>query len=266
MSKAQPTKQTAIGAAANAVGKTLNIPEPFRAVAVNFTGNVGKTTLMRHVFMPVLPDVNLISVETINSSGAIEAAAVVNGGEFEEVAKQFFEADGHILADIGASNIERVKAALHRLGDAHEDVDMWVVPCTPGSPKIVKDTIETMKELCKLGVNPQTIVVLKNKVVEVEKMDDDFAELTAAAKVLGVRLIDRPVLAFDLYSTMDNRPGSMDSLVLDSTNYRQLMREKKRAGDSAGAEEAVEAEFRRKNARQAQTNLAALREDIFGLV
>lgn len=244
----------------------MALPEVFRVVAMHFSGNTGKTTLCRHLLKPAMPAAELIRVESINDSGSSSADIELAGKQFEEVAKQLFVADGHVIVDIGASNVEQARNVLKRLGDAHEEVDLWVVPCiqVPGKDaKIYRDTIATLKELVALGVDPNRIAVIKNKVSEVTTMDDDFADLVSVAEVLGCRVIDRPVLAFDLYSDLDQRPGSLDEIASDTTDYKSIMREHTRAGDLGKAEEAVSAEFRRKNARTVLRNLTMVRADLF---
>jgi hypothetical protein len=238
---------------------------PLRIVAVNFSGNTGKTTLIRHLVMPAFPGAELIRIESINNSGSSEADLEVNGKKFEDVAKLLFAAERHTAVDIGASNVELVKAALRRLGDAHEEVDLWMVPCMPNT-KIIKDTVATLRELMDIGVDPAKVAVIKNKVADVDQMDDDFAQLQAAADLLGVRVVDAPVLDLDVYSDLDNKPGTFDEIAADGTNFRAKMLEAKKAGKDDEAEEAVHAEFRRKNAKQGLVNLAAVRAELFGAV
>lgn len=235
-----------------------------RIVSVNFSGNTGKTTLVRHLLMPMFPDSELIRIESINDSGTSEADMLVDGKRFDDVAKILFEADCDKIVDIGSSNVELVKKAFRRLGDAHEDVDMWLIPCTPGSQKIRNDTIATASELLSIGVAPEKIVILKNKVFDADGMAADFAAITAFGKATGIRVLDNPILEFDVYPEVDNLPNStIDGMVADQTDYRAKMLACKRAGDDDGAAEAVEQEFRRKNARQALINLTAVRRELF---
>lgn len=247
------------------VSEILNIPDVVRAVMVNFSGNSGKTTVGRHLLIPVLPGVELVRIETINSSGSSEADVELTGKQFEAVAKMLYETDHHMLVDIGASNVEAVKQVLYRVAGAHRFVDMWVVPCMP-TKKMVTDTIATLKELLKIGVPASAIVVIKNRVNDVDTMDADFAELQAVTNVLDVRMIDRPMLDYDLYGEMDHLQGSLDDLLADTTDHRGAMLAARRAGDTKAADEATAADFRRMNAETAVENLRKLRRDIFGVV
>lgn len=243
-----------------------NLPNVVRVVAINFSGNTGKTTLCRHLLLPALPGAELIRVESINNSGASTADLEVGGKDFEEVARALFAADRHTIVDIGASNVELARSVLHRLGDAHEEVELWVVPCVPApaaQAKIYRDSIATLKELVLLGVNPACIAVIKNKVLDVDSMDADFAEFVGAARAMNCIVIDRPVLEFDVYSDLDQRPGSLDEIAADSTNYRAVMKAARAAGKGEEAAYAMDAEFRRKNARTALSNLEQVRNDLF---
>ncbi len=109
-----------------------------RVAVINFSGNVGKSTLARHLLAPRL-NTDLITVETINAD---------EGGESIK-ASQYDELQGHLLTndvaviDIGASNIEAFIHAMTQYRRSHEDFDYFVVPVVKES-KQQKDTIATI--------------------------------------------------------------------------------------------------------------------------
>lgn len=254
-----------IAAAVQALGSGPGPRGVTRVVVCNFSGNTGKTTMARNMLHPMFPDAELIRIETSNESGSGEVDMEVSGRRFEEVSKILFAAQSDIIVDIGSSNLEEVRAGLRRLGDAHEDVDLWVLPCMPDE-KMVKDTIKTMRELVSIGVDPWKIVALKNKVRNVdEEMDETFAMLSLSCVALGARFIDTPVLSLSVYSAIASvRAATIDSLVDDTTDYRSLSQEAFVAGDSQAAEAAIAKEYLRKNAKQGYINLQAVRSEIFG--
>lgn len=239
-----------------------------RIVIVNFSGNTGKTTLARHLLMPAMaPGAQLIRVESTNSSGGSIAHMEVSGEEFESVAQELFDANNDIVVDIGASNVEFVRAALRRLGLVHNDVELWLIPCVPGSPKMGRDTVATIDELLSVGVDPRKICVVKNKVLDVKNMNFEFAALIAFANSRGVPVVNAPVLQFDLYPGLDNVVGeTIDSLVADKTDYRTLNRQLKAQGKVEESAIAVESEFKRRNATSAIANLNEVRAGVFACI
>ena len=80
-----------------------------KVAVINFSGDVGKTTVARHLLLPRITGAEIIAVES----------AVV---------------------DIGASNVEELLALMQRYRGSHEDFDCFVVP-TVAALKQQQDTI-----------------------------------------------------------------------------------------------------------------------------
>lgn len=250
---------------ANAVAAQWARPAVTRIMVANFSGNTGKTTMVRHLLAPMFPGALQIRIETINDSGNSEVDIEYAGKQFDEVAKTLFGATQDIIVDIGASNIELVLKALRRLGDVQDEVDMWLIPVMP-SGKQAKDTVATITAFLSIGVDASKITVLKNKVLDVDSMDRDYAALEHICATNGVRVIDTPVLELDVYSELDAKVGTIDQIVADTTDYKAVTLAAKATGDEDGALEAIEKEFRRKNAKQALKNLTAVRNELFGVI
>ncbi len=49
---------------------------------VNFSGNVGKTTIVRHLLAPNLPDHTIVAVETLNIDRNAKVCCVNENGSF----------------------------------------------------------------------------------------------------------------------------------------------------------------------------------------
>lgn len=239
---------------------------PMRIVVMNYVGGVGKTTIVRHVIMPALPGAELIRVESTNSSGTSEADYQVTGREFEAVARRLYDADVDTVVDIGSSNADEVRHALHTLGEAHHNVDLWVVPSIQSEPdcRIVTDTIATIKELILIGVEPSKIAVVKNNVKTINTMDRDFSVLQSVTEALGVRMIDTPILSLKVFPDMDDKLGTFEDIAGDRTDFRRANLVAKAAGDVQAGKLAVDAEFRRMMARGGVKMLQAVRLELLG--
>lgn len=204
---------------------TNSISHAPQLVALNFHGHVGTTTLARHLLKPAF-------------SGAVV--------DFR------FE----------SCTVEGREQELQAFAKANE-VSKWVVPALPG-PRCAAYAEETIKVLLSAGVAASSISVVKNKVSDVGEMDHDYAILFQSCLLRGVRLVDAPVLDFDLYSELDNVGQSLEEIVADTTDYRYQHRASSEAGNRTGALEAVEKKFRRKVAKGVLSNLVQVRSELLG--
>jgi len=131
-----------------------------KIAVMNFSGNVGKSTIARHLLAPRIPGAEVIAIETINSDGTDEDA--LKGKQFGELqdAMQLMDA---AVVDIGASNVEDVVALMRQYRRSHEDFDYFVVPTVP-EKKQQRDTISTVNALAELGVPAKRIRLVFNQV------------------------------------------------------------------------------------------------------
>ncbi len=150
-----------LGGNGSAEAVTVNhAPEkkPMKVAVINFSGNVGKSTVARHLLAPRLDNAQVISVESINSDGTEEAA--LRGKQFDEVQDQMMSRS-NVVVDVGASNVEDFIGLMERYEGSHHDFDMFVVPTMPVAKQQV-DTIATLIELGKVGVGQNRIRLLFN--------------------------------------------------------------------------------------------------------
>ena len=72
---------------------------------VNFSGNVGKTTIVRHLLAPNLPDHTIVAVETINLDRNGKETITTSG---RKVGKNIDDliVNTNTIFDVGGSNIE----------------------------------------------------------------------------------------------------------------------------------------------------------------
>jgi hypothetical protein len=87
-----------------------------RIAVLNFSGNVGKSTVARHLLAPRMNDATVIAVETINSDGSDdEALKAKQFGELQET----YAIMPNAVIDVGASNIEEFMVRMSQYKGSH---------------------------------------------------------------------------------------------------------------------------------------------------
>lgn len=123
-----------------------------KIAVINFSGNVGKSTISRHLLLPRIPGADLIAIESLNADEGQGQA--LRGRQFGEL-QEYVQTVDNVVVDIGASNVEELMAQMQRYRGSHEDFDGFVVPTVPAL-KQQQDTIATLIELSRIGVPAET--------------------------------------------------------------------------------------------------------------
>lgn len=193
---------------------------------LNFSGNVGKTTIARHLLQPRMNKAELFSVETINAD---DGGNTSRGKEFVDTQIRMAIVDDAVC-DIGASNIEQVIQVMAQNPGSHEDFDYFVIPVTP-SPKQQRDTISTIEALAQLGVPAEKIRVLFNQVEMGDKPENVFSglfEYEKAEKRFTIRP-DAVIHSNSLYPKLAGSKTGISQIHADKTDYKAKLRTAKTA-------------------------------------
>lgn len=157
-----------------------------KIAVINFSGNVGKSTVARHLLLPRIAGAELIAVESINSDEGQGQA--LRGKQFGEL-QEYLQTVESAVVDIGASNVEDLLTLMRKFQGSHEDFDFFVVPTVPAR-KQQQDTIATLAELSRLGVAPSRVKLVFNMV-------DDCVEISQAFELLLAFIDQSPVAQVD---------------------------------------------------------------------
>ena len=192
-----------------------------KIIVTNFSGNVGKSAITKHILSTFLPDAEIVQVETINSSEG-DADLTARGNEFGKIMKNVLLMDTAIV-DVGSSNVEAFMYHMANYSDSHEEFDLFLIPVTP-EIKQITDTISTVNALTQVGVPAKKIVVLANKVNPVEMSATEiFRPISVAAKSLKFHFDPENFVplneAFQKYKEYGLSLGEVWS---DETDYRKL--------------------------------------------
>lgn len=189
-----------------------------KLAVISFSGNVGKTTIARHLLAPRIAGAKVLSIESINADA--DQDHVMRGRQFAEL-QEYLQVFQHVVVDIGASNVEELLALMRRYRGSHEDFDFFIVPTVPAR-KQQQDTIATLVELARLAIPADKVRVVFNMVEEAtgfERMFDPvlaFLRLTPIARIspdcrLGVN---------EIYGRVNGQGGDLAVLAADTTDYK----------------------------------------------
>lgn len=224
-----------------------------KVAVINFSGNVGKSTVARHLLMPRIKDAEFIAVESINSDEGDSEA--VRGKQFGQLQEQLLMIDAAVV-DIGASNVEDFVKLMRQYRGSHEDFDLFLVPAVKDG-KQIKDTIATIQALGAMGVPAKKIKVLFNKLEADESVEDAFYPLIAFHEDTKAFTLKREatIQYSELYQKLRTYKTTIPDLLSDQTDYKAQLREAKSPDEKTHAAAMISM---RRLAMSAQENLDAV--------
>lgn len=192
-----------------------------KLAVINYSGNVGKTTVARHLLAPRIPDCQVVAVESINADDG--QPVTIRGRQFAQL-QEFLQSVDNVVVDIGASNVEELLKLMRRYQDSQQDFDGFVVPTVPAR-KQQQDTAATLAELARIGVPPERLRVVFNQVDDDIPIDRSFETLLAYCSTNGIA---HPNLAAamsfnEVYALVRGSGQSLAELAADRTDYKALI-------------------------------------------
>ncbi|CAN7697959.1 StbB family protein [Caballeronia sp. LjRoot29] len=147
-----------------------------KIAVINFSGNVGKSTVVRHMLAPRMPHAQVRAIESINSDETKDGTQkTLRGEEFGKLYAWLLSVD-HAVVDVGASNVEDFIGLMSDYAGSQDIFDLYVVPTVPDA-KQQKDTRSTIEELAAFDVEPSKIRLLFNRAKKNSVLSDEFAPL-----------------------------------------------------------------------------------------
>lgn len=199
-----------------------------KIAVINFSGNVGKSTVARHLLQPRVEGADLIRVESFNAAEG--QAQTIHGKQFADL-QEYLQTVTSAVVDIGASNVEQLLELMRQYRGSHEDFDVFVVPTVPPF-KQQQDTIATLVELSRIGVPSSQVRLLFNMVDDREDLARSFHPLlsfVAAHPIARANLACR-LGENEIYARLRSAGMDIADLVRDDTDYKALIA---KANDSA---------------------------------
>ena len=189
-----------------------------RLAVINFSGNVGKTTVARHLLAPRIPGCQVVAVESINADDG--QSVTIRGRQFAQL-QEFLQSVDNVVIDIGASNVEELLKLMHRYRDSQQDFDGFIIPTVPAR-KQQQDTAATLTELARIGVPPDRLRLVFNQIDDDSPIERTFDTLLAYCASSGV--VQPRLAAFisfnEVYALVRGTGQSLAELAADSTDYK----------------------------------------------
>jgi MinD-like ATPase involved in chromosome partitioning or flagellar assembly len=206
-----------------------------KIAVINFSGNVGKSTIARHLLAPRIPAATVIAIESINAdAGAGEASEKMRAQQFGELQQRLLLED-NIVADVGASNVETFVSMMGEFDGSHEDFDLFVVPVVQAE-KQQRDTIQTILNLSVMGIPANRIRLIFNMVDRIDAdvprifapMFDFYAQSPTFVLRTGARIYQS-----DVYKRLVEAGTSIDKILSDDTDYKNEIAKAAAAAEKA---------------------------------
>ena len=196
-----------------------------KVCVTGYAGNVGKTLVASQVIGRNMPGAMLYAIESINGTAEAygEEVEKIRGEKYQKLYKDIMLLDDAII-DVGASNVVQFQEGMLRYSDSQKELDVFVIPTTSGT-KEQKEAIAMVETLRGLGIGPERIKIVCNRVVE--DVEEEFSMMFAYARKEGTCILspDAAIWESELMDMMHVRHMSLDDLLSDMRDYRSLARE-----------------------------------------
>ena len=189
-----------------------------KIAVLNFSGNVGKSTIARHLLHPRMPEASVVAVETINADSASDNT--IRGADFGKL-QQDLQLEDNAIVDVGASNVEQFLALMRQYHESHDDFDLFLVPTVPAL-KQQRDTIECIAELAALGVPAHRICVVFNLVEPQQDVETIFAPILKFADAQQMCMVNPEAVIHknDVFGLLRGTGESLADVLADPTDFK----------------------------------------------
>jgi hypothetical protein len=198
-----------------------------KVAVINFSGNVGKSTISAHLLHPYMHNCPIFSIESLNVDSSTDGMEVerIRGKKFGELQEQLLVLETAII-DIGASNVDDFLKMMAKYHGSHEDFDYFLIPVVK-EKKQQADTINTIRALCAMGIPATKILVIFNKLDTDESVEEEFSALFGLHHLeKNFTLVPQAVIYYnEVFEKVKLIGKSIATILADNTNYRQVLRE-----------------------------------------
>lgn len=211
----------------------MNNVKKFSAIiaTISFTGKVGKSSITNNLLDPRMENAKIIRIETINESGLSgtgSAEQKMKGRDIEKLFTELSKTESAIV-DVGTSNVESFVLGLTQQPDSHRFFDFFVVPVEANAAKVneFKEAVKTLTMLNRLGVEPERIKVVFNKLAPDCEIEDEMHRLFNFHKKSPIFTINRSAVIHDTqaFKALADAKKSYEEVLADKTDFWKILKE-----------------------------------------
>lgn len=197
-----------------------------KIAVMNFSGNVGKTTVAAHLLKPRMKGAPIFSIESINAGADADGLEVekMRGKKFGELVDTLLTLETAIV-DVGASNVEDFLKLMQQFAGSHEEFDYFLIPIVK-EKKVQSDTVNTIRALRQIGVPERKIRVVFNKVEIDESVQDEFAAIFGLAQMEKSFVLNDQAVIYsnEVYERLKSVGRGLGDISADETDYRAKLK------------------------------------------
>ena len=190
-----------------------------KIAVLNFSGNVGKTTIAKNLLLPRLKETHFIAIESVNHGNQDDIK--IKSKDFSLLQDELLIND-NIIVDIGASNIEETMKLMEQYKGSHEDFDYFVLPTVPDLKQQL-DTIATVIKLLEIGIKPNKIRLILNLVNDSERIQSDFSHIFDFIKETKIKEPKLGIESSEVYPKLTAMEKTIDE-ILAMTDLREKLK------------------------------------------
>ncbi len=197
-----------------------------KILVANLSGNMGKTTIVKHLLSPRMPDARIVILESINAgSDEIRSAIRLNADDEFGSLVDILAIEDELVVDLGSSESKDMIRKLKEYESAIHDFDLVIVPVV-ADPKAQEDTISTIMTLNALNLPKEKIRILFNKVPVhmAGKVGILFSQLIDAVQDMAVVDTNLVIFQFEIYNSLKGSMSTVTELAGDQTDWKSIAR------------------------------------------
>lgn len=204
-------------------------PKEFnKIVIISAVGNVGKSTILDTMIYPRMLEAAVFRIETINStkkSGA-KKEIFLRGDQIDKLQIEVSK-EKQSLVDVGMSNLEKFSEGMNEQFGSHWLFDCFLVPvlAKAGADKESEDAIKTLLTLHAMGIEPDRIKVVFNKLPRNSTVDIECDDILNFHEANPIFTLDKNAVIYqsDAFKALSEVDKTFAEMIADDTNYYAVL-------------------------------------------
>jgi hypothetical protein len=200
-----------------------------KILVANLSGNMGKTTLVKHLLAPRMPSARIVCIESTNAgSDELNSPIRLNVDDEFSSLVDIMALEDELIVDLGSSEAKEMIRKLKEYESSIMDFDMIVVPVI-ADPKAFEDTLSTVMTLNALSVPRSKIYILFNKIPAhmSGKLSVLFGPLIDATQEMAIIDPSLTVYQFEIYNSLKGSISTISDCVADQKDWKSIARDPK---------------------------------------